>query len=263
MNALYTAKKQGAGMDRALVLAGQFGYDAYDTGIKEKVVKELYSSPRESDPGTYIALWEGIQDKMVDRRAIDQAFTEGMVSVSDWEGLRKDYWRSQMEGTSPAEKQMKERIDILAVQKFGSNKKRRDQYLYTVQQMGRGKAPEEQWKIANDLLKDVDVSWSFFDKPAWQSEAKQLDAENLAWGQLYQDMGRDAVQAVGRGVLLAGKPAWGVQDLVEFADTFGGVESVKPGTPAGNAIQSLIKHGELVTPGNVNAVVSRYKDGIY
>lgn len=263
MNQAITARKGGAPMDDVLALADKFSYDPLDLATKQKAIKDLYSNPKDTDPGTYITLWESVQGKLATREDLDHAYTSGKINQADWEGLRKEYWRQQAEGTSPAEKDMNDRLKILADQKFGSNRKAKDSFLYTVGQLGKDKTPEERWKLANDQLKDVDVDYSWFDKPAWEAESKRLDAANLAWGQLHEDLGRDTIQAIGRGALLTGKKAWGLQDVAAFAEGFGGPDGLKPGTPAGNAVRSLMRRGQLVTPANVRAVLSRYKDGNY
>lgn len=257
-NELYGGKKQGATLDQSLRLAGKYGYDAYDIGLKEKAVKELYATPTQTDPAQYMALWEGVQNKFVDKRNIDQAFQKGQINAADWEGLRKEYYRQETGGSSPAEKEVWDRIKILASQKIP--KKKRDAFLLTTQQAIQGKPAPEQWKIAQDMMKDVDIPWGF-DKPAYEIALKQEDAQNTAFGAAYAEVGEPAVQAIGRGVLLRGGASWGLKDVVSLADTFGGMDNIKPGTPAGNAIQSLSKRGEMVTETNIKAVLAKYPDG--
>lgn len=263
MNNLVTAKKQGATLDEAMRLADRYGFDPVDAAAKADAVHKFYARPEQTDPNTYMALWEGVQGGTADRESIDRAFQQGKVSVSDWEGLRKDFWQSKVQGNDPDSKDMWGRIKLLAETKFGNNKGDREQFLYTVQNAVRGKPPAEMWKTANDMLKDVDVSYSWFDKPAYQAQQKQIDAQNLAWGQLYQDMGRPTIQAIGQGLLLSGRDSWSIRDVTSFADAFGGPAALKPGQPAGNAIQSLIRRGQPVTQRNIQAILAVHKDGNY
>lgn len=270
LNDLYATKKAGATLDDALKLAGKYGYDAYDMGVKEKAARDLYTTPGITDPAVYMALWENIRSKTSTRDEIDNAFTGGSINRQDWEGLRKEFWNSQFSGETPAEKDMRERVKMLAEATFGTEKdakglKKADEFLYTVRQVGQGKTPEEQWKIANDLLQKTVVKprpfW--FDKkaPAWEVELAKDDAQNAAWGQLNAYMGAETLKAIGRSAMVAGKSSWGLPDVQSFVNEVGGPDAVKAGAPANNAVQSLVRHGRLVTPDAVRKVLEVYRDG--
>lgn len=268
MNEVYAGKKKGTlQLTDALKLATdpKFGFDAYEMGQKEEAVKKLYDHPVKTDPATYMGLWEGVQDKKVLKEDIDHAMKAGRISVQDWEGLRKDYFKMQNQGEDSAEKLAWERVKVLAEDKYGNDKEKRDSFMYVMHGTAKGKAPEEIWAIASEKLKEVPGTGSWFfginKKKQWEVNMTQQDAQNEVWGKVYQDVGRAEVLAIGQGALAKGKPSWGLADVDQLANEVGG--DIKPGTPAHNAIQSLMKRGELVTPANIKAILSQRPDGKY
>ncbi|CAK0756666.1 hypothetical protein CCP3SC15_210013 [Gammaproteobacteria bacterium] len=258
MNDLYTAKKNGASLDDALKLVGQYGRDAYDQGVKRDAIKGLYSNPKETNPVAYMNLWTGVQDGTATEKQVDNEMRLGNISASDWEGLRKEMYRIQKEGSTPAVKEAWARVKILADQKL-TNKEDNASFIYVLHQETQGKTPEEIFKIANDKLKDDPRSGWIFKNKQWQTDLKQLDAQNTAWGKMYQDLSRDVVLEIGKGALAGGAKTWGIDTVSQFADKFGGYEKIKPGTPVNDAMQYLTRNHELVTPANVTAVMQYFK----
>lgn len=269
MNQLLAARKQGADLDGALVLANRMGRDDYDTALKEEAVKKVYAPPTESDPGTYIRLWEGVQDRSLSRLEIDAAYKANHINTGDWRGLREAYYNANTVDNKPEVKAAWERVKILSEDTFGSDNRSKERFLYEMHSSTQGMSPEEIWKSANDKLKsDASTTWRPFgfdtglgaDKQ-WQTDVSKRDAQNTAWGKLYGDIGQQEATAIGQGVLSKGRPTWGLGDVDAFATELGGYDKMKPGTPAHNAIQSLVRRKQLVTPANVKAVLEKHADG--
>lgn len=259
-NAVLQAKSKGASLDEALKITGGFSIDEYDQAQKVTVVKKLYAPSEASDPSTYMSLWERVQVGSVGKREIDSALNLGMINTGDWRRLREDLFNGITLGRSPEVKQTWERVGLLADQQFGRNKKKKDGFLYEMQESARGKSAPEIWKLANDKLKDVPRDYAI-DKPRWQEDLARRDADNLAWGKLFEDVGRDEAVAIGNGMLYSGKKAWGLAEVEGFARDLGGYDKIKTGTPANNAMRSLIQRGQLVTPGNIKEVLRVHPDG--
>jgi hypothetical protein len=243
MNNLYALKKDGATLDDALKLVGTYGRDAYDSGVKEAVIKKLYAAPGESNPSVYISLWEGVQENRVSRGLIDKALNAGHITVSDWESLRKDLYKNQIDGGSPAMKDAWEHVKILAENKI-SNSKKRKMFLYVIQQESRGKAPGELSKLAADKLKDA-PGWGTGDM--WNVDWKKNEVGNTAVGALYEETGAKRIRGADGGDL-------GTKDMNIIAERHGGYNNIKPGTKVYEAIQYLINLDEPVSSENINDV---------
>jgi hypothetical protein len=268
MNELYTARQNGQSYDEASKLVGKYGVDAYDSGLKQELVKKLYTAPDEAHVGVYMDLWERIQDKDAKQEDIDEALKRGELSPSEWKGLRMDFYKAQAEGVKVDDKNVKERIDLELTKRFGSNKKKKDEIAYSILLAIRDKSPEEAWKIANDQLEKTggkDIVMPFFGKigsvggkPLYEVEGKKRDALALAKGKMQEDIGDDETDAILGSV--------GVSGIEDFARQLGGYESLKKGTAANKAIQYLVKKRKKdpsvpVTPANVNAVIRHFNFG--
>lgn len=265
MNSMTTLRKTGAPVDYALSQVKNYSKNPYDQSIKEDAVRKIYAPPSESDPSTFINMWQKIQDGHGNQQEIDTASANNKLNVSDWRKLREDLYKSNIEGKNPETKSTWERIKVLAEDKFGSDKVGKDSYLYDLHVTGKDKSPEELWKMANDKFQgDPNTGlWGFWQTKQWKSEIQKLDAQNLAWGKAHEDIGRNETSAIGQGVLFSGKKTYGLGDIDAFAAQFGGYDKIKSGTPVNNAIQSLMSHKQIVTPSNVKAVLQKYPDGKY
>lgn len=263
-NQVIQDKQNGGSLESAQRLVNQFSKDEYDGALKTKAIQEMYAPPSQSDPSTYINIWEKAQAGSASKAEIDQAFKNNKLNQGDWRGLREKLFSSQLEGNSADEKYTWDRIKSLAEQKIGS-KVDRENFMYVVHMKAKGKSSEEAFKIATDELgKDPNTGWlGMFKATQFKTDMQKMDAGNLAWGKLKQDLGDNVVNAIGAGALYSGKSSWGPQDVNEFAQSFNGYDNIKPGTPVNNAMQSLINHRAIVTPANVNAVLKKYPDGRY
>jgi hypothetical protein len=269
MNQVIGLRKQGQPLDSALKLAGRYGSDAYDKSVKEDAAKKMYGSPSKSDPTAYLTAWERVQEGKASREELDALQTAGRINVEDWRALNKERHNILTKGQSPERQQVQERVKLLADSKFGKNKRKKDEFLYEMQASGKDKSPEEYWKLANDKLKDDPSTgmYGMFQETQWKSDLKKRDAKNLAWGKLYEDLGKAEVTAIGKGFLDTGTKDWGPEDVDFFASTFGGYDNIKPGTPVHNAIRSIMKMPAgkrvLVTPANVKKLLDSRPDGNY
>lgn len=256
---LYKIKSEGKGFDEAIKLAGHG--NAYERGQREEVVKRLYGAPANTDPSTYMMLWEGIRDGRVKKEDIDRAQADNRLAVNDWQGLRQEFYRSRTEGIKSQDDAAWNRIGQLAVAHFGNDQKKKNAYLYEVKKSAEGKTPEEAFVIAQDKLKTDQKSgwWVFGKREQWQTDLARRDAQDVVWGKIYGELGKDTVMAIGQGLIAGGKPAWNYNDVIQFAEALGGYEKIKPGTPAAKAMRYLIDKGELTTVANVKAVIKHFK----
>ena len=263
INQALQAKQEGRRMEDVLKMVPKVGGDTYEQAMRMEQVKKMFSAPTETDQPTYIRLWEGVQSGKITKEEIDQASQQGKINSSDWRGLREDYFKSKVSGNNPVEKQAWERVKILADEQFGSSKEDKDKFIYTLRQQSQDKTPDEIVKMAQDKLKDSPESGWFFSKKQYQADFERIDAESMAWGKLYEEVGQSQISAIGVGVLATGKKKWGPADVDAFAAQFGGYSSLRAGTPVNNAILSLQKRQKPVTPANVKALLERYPDGTY
>ncbi len=263
MNNIVSGRQSGASLEDALKQVQNYSTDPYDASIKAEAVRKIYAPPTQSNPETFIALWERIQDKNITKEDIDLQMQNGNINAGDWRSLREAYYKSRTDAKDESEKQVYERVKILARDHFGSDKDGASKFMYALHQRNKGKPSPDVWKDANDMLKDdPSTGFSFmgfntglFKDPQYKTVVDRLDAQSLAWGTLHEDIGRKEVNAIGQGLLYSGKKAWGVADVDEFAQALGGYQNIKKGTPANNAIQFLIKNNRMVTPDNVKYIM--------
>ena len=267
MNTVIQARRQGDSLESALTIAKQNSKDATDQANKEDAIRKIYSPPTASDPQAYIDLWQRTQSGKINPNDIDNAFLkDNRISANDWKSLKEDYYKVVIEGKSIDVKSAWDRIDILAKENIGS-KDAQNEFIYDLKVSGRGMSADELWKLANDKLKGAaGTGWfgsNFNAQPQYKIDTQKRDAQNLGWGKAETELGKDTVMAIGKGTLYQGKETWSLQDLEGFSQALGGYDKILPGTPGRNAMQSLMKRNQLVTPANVNAVLSKHKDGIY
>lgn len=265
MNNVIRARKNGDTLDQALRLVEQSATDPYEAATMSDAVRKIYAPPSASNPEDYIRLWERVQSGNASKQELDRAFIEeNKISADDWQRLRQDFYKVTIEGKSADVKATWDRVDVLAKENI-SDPEKRAQYIYDLQISGRGKSAEEIWKMANDKMKGAaGTGWfgtNFNAQPQWKIDVQRRDAQNIAWGKAYEDLGKSEVTAIGKGVLSKGKDTWGLADVDGFAQEFGGYNEIRPGTPAHNAMQSLMQKNQLVTPANVRAVLEKFPDG--
>lgn len=266
MNTVYTAKKNGVSMDQALKLVPQFSVDPYDSATMETAIQKIYAPQVKTDPALYMNLWERIHDRdgTVTKAVLADAMKGEKISQHDWEQLSKERYNANSEGVDPLAKIEMSRVKAFAEKKI-SNKNDRELFMYNFNRSVIDKDPGEYMKIATDKLSDAKGSgyWGgdyFGAEKTYKLDVKKLDAQSTATTKFYNDLGRTEAQAIIQGF---DKRAWTVKDIEDFANQLGGYDKVKPGTPAHNAIRSLIQRKEPVTLKNIKAILDRKPDGKY
>lgn len=268
LNAATGLKNDGSSVDDALKLIPQYAIDPYDAQTKEIAVKKLWAPREASDPTTYMKLWDGIQDGSTSRQDLDDAMKKDQISVTDWRELSKQNYKTDIEGNNPQVKLAYEHAKIQAEQALGnSDKQAVNNFMYDLHTstQGQNQTPEQIQKMATDKLKSDPSTGSWFfgmgKQKVYETDLQKTDAANLAWGQAYSDLGKPTVMHIGAGMSKVTGQPFSPAALNDFSKSLGGYDAIKPGTPANNAIQSLIQKGASVTPNNVNTVLSKYPDG--
>ncbi len=264
-NQLVAAKKNGLPLNEALKLSS-LGTDRYQQSQMEDAVNKFYSSSIKTSPDTYMRFYEGVKDGSIQKEQIDKARADGILSVDDWTEFRKSLFNSEL--TGEAGNKGFDRIKLLADENFSASKKdEKNTFLYEMKQATKGMTPEQASSYAKEALKDIVTSkGTLWDtkKPKYQVDFEKRDANSEAWGMIQNDIGTKELQAIGQGIQLkTSKKDLGLSDLDNFASQLGGYEAIKAGTPAHNAIQSLMKKGLRVTPDNIKYVLKRYPEGNY
>lgn len=261
MNRALQMHKQNFPMEEAIRVANATGKDNYQQNVFSEAVQRMYAPPSQSDPITYMGLWEKIQSGKGNAKEVDSAMVGHSINDSDWRQLKKDLFNYQNGGGSADEKLAWDRVKIRADERYGSDKVKRESFMYAVKTSTEGKSPEEIIKIADDKLKNTPDSHWWNSQKQWQVDIKNSDTYNLKMGEYKNSLGAETVNAIGNGVLNLGQKKWGVADVDAFAQNFGGYDNIKSGTPVNNAVQSLIKRKAIVTPANVKAVLEKHPDG--
>lgn len=264
-NAAVQARKSGAPLQDALKIAGQYAGDDYDQSVKENAIRQMYAPPSQSDAPTYVALWEKVQDGSATRKDIDSASQAQKINPGDWRSLREMLYKSNTEGLDPQDKLVDARVKAIAETAIGNDKDKMSQFMYVYHTQTQDQAPDQKFTTAKNLLGPNPESHWYNSAPSTQfgAASQRYDAQNLAWGQLHDDVGVDQTKAIGNGLALTtGKP-WGLGQVDAFAAQFGGYDNIKVGTPVNTAIQSLTKRGVPVTPANVNLLLQHHPDGKY
>lgn len=270
MNDLVNARRQGTPMEQAMNLVRKYSIDDYDSAIKTAAVQKTYAPPSDSDAQAVVNLRERIESGQATRSDVDGALQNNAINTSDWKTLRNQLFSANVEGRTPQMKLVNSQVNALARQTFGADTTKRNVFLNAVNDQTMGMSPQEKFKAASDMLKTDPSTQNHFlwmpslpfgGKSQWETSAQSQQATTLAWGQAYQDLGRDQTLAIGQGVMHQGGKGFHPADVDAFADHFGGYQNLKQGTPVNNAIQSLSQKGQLVTPANVRWVLDRAKDG--
>jgi hypothetical protein len=239
------------------------------------MIQKVWNPTTRSDNTTYMNLWEGIKEGKVTQTDIDAAGKTNLINGSDWRSLREKYYAQQVEGENEVETQALSRVKIIARENFGSDPVKQAQFLYVWQQQAEDKQTfEDKIGVANRLI-ESDPTTGFLGlgkKANWKTALKQMDEQvqmnnahrdslNTAYDKLYLEVGKDEMNAIGRGVLLQGKQTWGLTDVDEFANSVGGYDKIKSGQPANNAMKSLIRNNYPVNKTNIDWILKQDPSG--
>jgi hypothetical protein len=256
-NEVLLARKKGVRLEQVLEQAvPKYGGDPVRRNELSEIAKKLYTTDIKTDPQAYYQVWESIKSGDPNGQTlVKQAFAENKISGSDMVELLKLTHSEAHREDEYMKGQVIDSVKDLARQSYGnskSGKQKQNGFLYTVLVRSRGKSPEETQKIAADLLKSDDSSGWFWKDDQWVAEKKGIEANNAAMGLLHQDLGENVTSALGG-------PAKIDQSVKALGLSY---DELKKGSPANNAIESLRKNGKAVNKKNINAVLSRYKDGV-
>lgn len=262
LNTVSGIKQDGGTVDDAMKQIDKFAVDDYDRVQKTTAALKVFAPKEQSDPQAYMKLWEGTQDGTAQGQDIDKGLSDNKVSVADWRSLKEQLYKGDIEGHSPQVKQAYDRAKLFAEDQI-SDKEKLNQFMYDLHQSAVGKSPDQIVSMAQDKLKKDPSSGSFsiFQDPQWKTDLDKRDAQSTAWGKAYTDVGKSETLAIGQGMSMLQKTPFAPKDIDTFANQLGGYDAIKAGTPANNAIKSLIKARQSVTPNNVKAVLQKFHDG--
>lgn len=263
LNEAIQMRKSGAPLVEAMKLAGKYSKDSADLEAKTAQIQKMYAPPAESDPGVFNSTFQAVYNGTAKEADIDKLSRQNMLNAKDTRSLKEQLYKTQQEGINPAQKLAFQTIETMAESDF-SDKKKRDQFLSVVKREAQGKSPQELIKSYQDLRKDIvtDKGWLWDSTDtAWKIESKKLNAQDIGWGTVHQDVGSPQTAAISKGISRAtGKPVE-LKDVQAFSEAFGGYDHIKAGTPVNAAISSLSKQGKLVNQETVKQVLQRYPDG--
>lgn len=259
-NAFAVAMKQGQNLEQTLKLSTKFGGDAFEIMKREEFIKEAFKKPRETNTEIYLSTWEKVQSGDMTREDLHKVWKDGFINNNDYESLSKDLYHKQT--TGEGDKNF-ERIKLLAQDEIG-DKKEQAKFLYEIKQATKNMRPEERLAYAKDSLKEVVTKkgWIFDTKEAkYKVDLQKRDANSEAWGMLYNDSGKEAVDAILKTKQFQGVKTVGIEDVSDFANKLGGYDKLKKGTIENEAIMWLSKNKRQVTPDTVKQYIILKKNG--
>lgn len=266
-DAITNARKNNISFEAALPMARKFATGSYDQAIKEAAIQRMYAPPSESDISTKYGLWEGIQNGTVDKGAIDNALRQGKINGKDWNSLNEENYKATIEGRSAEMKRINDNIKILANTTFSKDSDSQKQFINVVNDKAVGKSPDDKWRIAQDELKtdpatQTDLGWfgKFGGDYQYQTDLKKKENDSTIIGNLSKDIGSEAMAALRAGAVKSRQDFSPIY-LDQFQQAFGGMENIKPGTPAHNAILSLDSIGKIVNADTVKQALQNVPDG--
>ncbi|HEX4046225.1 MAG TPA: hypothetical protein VH309_00230 [Elusimicrobiota bacterium] len=270
-NDIVGAWKQGASYSDAVKLVAdpKYGFDATAALDEQSFVKKLYTQPdTKSNPDVAFALWKGVKEGQIDKpEDLRAAFKNGLLSNGDYLNLLKQQEEAQTKGVNTAANHAWTQIGSEAEGAFPDKTKRQDfMHALQVEADTKGlKDPGDIQKLYEDRIKSAPtgatrgwlnpmryVRGADVQGPSWQGEQHREIERNSALGELNASMGKDVVEALG------GDPA----KVADMAKNLGGIDLLKAGTPANNAVKSLNALGISPTPAKVKALIEQTGNGI-
>lgn len=269
-NEAVTAFKGGVLYEEALKIADRFAYDETDLLAKEEYIRKLFGVSKDggrvstqSDPSTYIGLWTSIRTHEVTRESIDKAFINGLLTQSDWEGLRKDLFNELTGVQKEIDDRTWEYANIQA-DEYNLSPEKKAKYLYHIKPQIAGKAHDEAVAIINNYF---DKTGGWFSKRLWEQEYNQADKDNKVWTTTYNILGEGDVSrgkkyamVIGYGAMATdpNKTEYTNDDVVNFINELGGrKEFEKPDSQIVRAIEALATENQLVTVENVKYILQQ------
>ncbi len=271
------ARQKGLSLEAVLPMARKSATDTYDQALKEQQIQQIYAPPQiKTDPTFKNAMLDGIDAGTVDKAQIQNAFDKKIIDGSFYDQAMSKYRSNVIEGNSPAQQRVNEQLKQMAKTQFGSDTNSAASWLSEMKSQGFEKPPEEQVKIATDSLKQDSSTTSRFwnwipvvggetipgtGTPQFQTDIQKRTNDQLMTGQLQKDLGPETVKAISVGNQVSGNGQTAPQTIQDLSVSVGGYDNLKPGKPAYNAMQSLMKAGKVVSVQSVQAVLQHYPDG--
>ncbi len=277
-NSLTEAFKAGVPLEQALKLPSRYANDSYDQLLKENFARDLYSGKGvKTDYRVKNALEDGIDAGTVTLAQIDRAYeVDHSLDGPAWDAMRARYRQTVIDGKTPGMVEANRQVDLLSRKQFGSDRDAIEAFKSEVNSDSWGKSPQEKQKIAQDkLAQDKNSTWRFWTgipviggasvpftgQPQYQTDEEKRAADSLVLGRFHQDLGVDTVKSIAQGALRTGSKAGPAEAVRDLSKAVGGYDHMRPGTPAYNAIQSLTRHGRVVTGDSVNKALQNVPDG--
>lgn len=260
-NTLVNDWKAGQPLEETIKISAQFGYDSYDTWLKEEAVRRLYADPTEkSNPETLVRLQEGLVSGNISQGDIDYAFRERNLNSSDWVGMRGQLNKSVMgvKNTTGAEaKMVLAYINDYAESRF-DNKAQKDQVKAFLYSKVQNKSLIEAKKIVDDYtIKD---GWFIFGSYKAEDELKQQQRNLSLQAKFINEIpnGDAFVRGVIKGFELDGsKNNKNIKekDINRLIQRYGADNLNDPNTPEYQAVQALINAGKPIDQQNIDFVI--------
>lgn len=256
-------KNDGRNYDETLGLAARYAADPIERQKMENDIHKLYDSTK-TNPSVYNMLYQDLKSGELTETRLNEF--RDQLSGSDYETFSKGIVDQIVNPKSNvAYKETMGTIKVMLDKKFGSNKQKKDDFLLALfdqHEREGGGSPDKLLQNAKDLMEKVQVNpWPIIGrKPKYEVRASKIKEDREFKAQLENDIGRDIVNEIGRGMMLEkGTKTYSANDLKEFVDQFGGYEKIQPGTEPYQAIKFLMDNKKQVTPGTVQKVIDYLK----
>lgn len=252
---VYKAKDDGVPLSEALKLSASTD-DPRERAEREDVIKKAYNRTVESDPDMRMKLWMGIENGTVTQDQLDQARRKGLISLNDWDSLKKKWYQFKIKGRSVEDKAVIEYIKEIG--KGIKSKEQRRLYEWEAIKETRGKPLIEAKRIARELQENDPESgyFSFTQKKRYQTAAKRREEDLKQMDKLDLELGKDVVDAIGEG-LLDTQSDFGSKDIYKFIDHYNGIHNLREGTKLNSLIKAMKKNKKKITTQNLDAAINK------
>lgn len=256
-------QKAGSPYDEVLAVATKFAADPVERKKMENDIRKMYDNTP-PNPAIYTMLYTDYLNATLTETRLGDFKDE--LSAGEFKTLSKGLVDQIVNPKSNiAYKESMATIKVMLDKKFGSNKQKKDDFLLALfdrHEKEGGGSPDKLLQNASDLMEKVQINpWlPFIKKPKFEAKSAKIREDRDFKATLENDIGRDFVQKIGRGMMMTkGSKTFSADDIREFVDKFGGYDKVQPGTEAYRAIKILIDNKKLVTPESVEFVIDKLK----
>lgn len=276
VNEALKAKSEGRGLDYVMSLAPSFSRDPKDLAEKQAEIRKLFSGPENTDPVYFQDLEDKVKFGQAGKDEIMEAWNAGKIGTQQMQSLR-DSWRTVLiKGVNEEEKLALDMVQADIKDSFGNDSKKISAFRALLRTRIQGKQPWEIPIIANEMMGKVKGSGvkipftnlEIGQKAEWKVDTDKRRAQNELMSSLSSTIGQEEFRAIQKG-LNASEGTVDGDAINRFASSFGGVEKLKKGMPANNAIQSILRYNaknpkkaQPITPATIQKVLNIYPDGV-